>query len=225
MTSPTSSLNDLQHHYETLLLKCWRDNEDGSHDIAHIRRVWRNALMIAAGEAVVVDLSVLLPATIFHDLVNLPKNDPNRHKASALSAAEALKLIADQDLSDRQRANVAHAITAHSYSAGIRAETIEAQILQDADRLDALGAVGLARVFYIAGALQTALYDHEDPRAENRPLDERRFCLDHFETKLFKLEGAMNTETGTRLAKTRTDEMRAFRERLWAEIGQPSEPD
>jgi uncharacterized protein len=216
--SQALSLKDTRQRYEALLLQRWRDNDDGSHDIAHIRRVWGNATTIADSEDGPVDRPVLLAATIFHDLVNLPKNAPDRHLASAQSAQHALDLLRDDAFSDAQRDNIAHCITAHSFSAGVKAATIEAKILQDADRLDALGAVGLARVFYIAGQLKTSLYNPDDPKAENRPLDDRQFCLDHFDTKLFKLQDMMNTETGKRMAKTRTDDMRAFRDTLWAEI-------
>ncbi len=78
-------------------------------------------------------------------------------------------------------------IEAHSFSANIETRTLEAKILQDADRLDAIGVIGAARCFYIAGRMGSALYDSNDPMAENRPLDDKNYALDHFRTKLFNL--------------------------------------
>ncbi|MFA9353024.1 hydrolase, partial [Escherichia coli] len=75
-------------------------------------------------------------------------------------------------------------IEAHSFSAKIAPETLEAKIVQDADRLEALGAIGLARVFAVSGALGVALFDAEDPFARQRGLDDKQYALDHFQTKL-----------------------------------------
>ena len=75
-------------------------------------------------------------------------------------------------------------------------QTLEARILQDADRLDAIGLIGVARCFYIGGRMRSALYDAADPRAEHRQSDDKRFSLDHFETKLFKLQDSFQTAAG-----------------------------
>lgn len=79
--------------------------------------------------------------------------------------------------------------------------TTEAKIVQDADRLEALGAIGLARVFAVSGALGVALFDGEDPFAQHRPLDDKRYALDHFQTKLLKLPQTMQTARGKQLAQ------------------------
>lgn len=80
-------------------------------------------------------------------------------------------------------------------------------MLQDADRLDAIGMIGAARCFYIAGRMNSALYDPFDPRAEHRPLDDRRFAIDHFPAKLLKLAEGFQTETGRRMADARHDRL------------------
>jgi uncharacterized protein len=98
---------------------------------------------------------------------------------------------------------VAHAIESHSYSAAIAAETIEAKIVQDADRLDALGAVGLARLFYTAGRMGTGLAHADDPMALHRELDEKAYAIDHIDTKLATIPGKMQTRAGRQLANTR----------------------
>lgn len=177
------------------------EHDDGSHDMAHILRVFRNAMRIHAQEG--GDASVLVAAVLLHDCVAVEKNSPMRARASVLAAAKASNVLAGLDWSQREIDAVAHAIAAHSFSANLAPETVEARILQDADRLDAIGMIGVARCFYIAGRLGSGLYDPFDPLATNRPLDDKRFAIDHFETKLFKLADGFQTKTGRALAGER----------------------
>ncbi len=111
-----------------------------------------------------------------------------------------------------------HAIEAHSFSGGIEPESVEARILQDADRLDSIGLVGVARCFYTAGRMGSALYDPADATGATRERDDRRFALDHFYTKLLKLAGSFQTETGARLARERDTRLRKFLDDFRAEI-------
>lgn len=97
-------------------------------------------------------------------------------------------------------------------------KTLEAKILQDADRLDALGAIGLARMLMVSGALARPLYDSTDPLAQNRDPDDTAFALDHFQTKLFTLADTMQTVTARQIAEERTQYMRSFLTRLQSEI-------
>ena len=113
----------------------------------------------------------------------------------------------------------AHAIEAHSFSAGIPPRTIEARIVQDADRLDAIGAIGVARCFYIAGRMGSGLYNHDDPSATRRDLDDRRYALDHFATKLFTVAENFQTTAGQALAHERSRTMRGFVDAMLSEIG------
>lgn len=138
-------------------LKLWlADNhsgQDAAHDIFHFRRVWMTAQKLSTDAT--VDWLVVLTACYFHDLISLPKNHPERHRSSVLAALETHRVLM-RDFPDfpRQRLSaVCHAIEAHSFSAKITPETLEAKIVQDADRLEALGAIGLARVFAVSGAL------------------------------------------------------------------------
>lgn len=197
------------------MLRHWGGQTDGAHDLGHLRRVWANCQRIAGADA---DMEVLEAAAFFHDLVNLPKSAPDRARASTLSAEAACAYLAATEFPAEKLASVAHSITAHSFSAGIAPVTPEAKILQDADRLEALGAIGIARMFHVAGAMGALLFDADDPLAEARALDDRRFSLDHLETKLFTLPGTMQTAMGTRLAAERVAWMRAFRDRLLDEI-------
>ncbi|NRR29727.1 HD domain-containing protein [Oxalobacteraceae bacterium] len=190
--------------------------DDGAHDSNHLHRVWRNASLMLE-DYPGADTLVVLAACYLHDLVNLPKNDPERHLASRKSALLASRQLAALGFPADKLGAVSHAIECHSFSAGIRPETMEAKIVQDADRLDALGAVGLARLFYTAGRMGASLAHGEDPMALHRELDDRRFALDHIDTKLSALPAMMQTESGRRLAQGRLAELVAFRDSFIAE--------
>lgn len=208
----------VQAVYEAEVLRHWGGQPDGAHDLGHLRRVWRNCQRIAAVEGG-ADMQVLLAAAMFHDVVNLPKTSPDRARASVLSADVAVAYLREAGLPEAKLDGVAHAIAAHSFSAGIAPETLEARILQDADRLEALGALGVARMFHVSGATGGGLFDANDPLAQRRDLDDRAFALDHLETKLFLLPGMMNTATGRELAEEGAEWLASFRTRLLREIG------
>jgi uncharacterized protein len=188
---------------------------DSAHDLAHLDRVWMNAQQIADGSG---DLDVLLAACHLHDLVNLPKDDANRAFASRQSAEKAGPILALLGFSPDQVKATQHAIEAHSFSAGIPAETFEAKVLRDADRLDSLGAIGIARTFLVAGALGLPLYDPADPFAQNRVPDDSKYSLDHWQIKLLKLPDGMITDKGRELAQNRVKVMLRFLDDLSEEI-------
>lgn len=205
--------------YRAHVAEVWASQPaDGAHDLGHLSRVWTNARAIALDEPE-VDWQVLEPAVWFHDLVNLPKDSPDRARASALSAQAAVAFLRADGFPEAKLPAVAHAITAHSFSAGIAPETVEARILQDADRLEALGAIGLARMFLISGRMGGGIVDMDDPMALHRPLDDKRFALDHLEIKLLGLPATMQTRAGRAMAEERAEWMMSFRTRLLAEIG------
>lgn len=183
---------------------------DGAHDASHLERVWRSARALLAQHPE-ADALVVMAASYLHDLVNLPKNDPERAQASRRSAALAREELARLGFPAERLDAVAHAIEAHSFSASIVPTTIEAKIVQDADRLDALGAVGLARMFYIAGRMGSALAHPTDPLAGNRELDDRAWSLDHIVVKLAKLPEMMQTEAGRDIANERLGKLLVFR--------------
>lgn len=166
------------------------------------------------------DPLVVLTACYFHDIVSLPKNHPERSQSSRLAARKTRDILHRDfpDFPPDRFAAVEHAIEAHSFSAGIAPQSIEAKIVQDADRLEALGAIGLARVFAVSGALGVALFDAEDPFADARSLDDRAFALDHFQTKLLRLPDTMQTDVGRELAQHNADFLVHFMAKLSAEL-------
>ena len=192
------------------------NDNDGAHDASHLERVWRSAQALLAHHPE-ADALVVLAACYLHDLVNLPKDDPERSQASTRSARLACAQLTALGFPPERLDAVAHAIAAHSFSAAIAATTIEAKIVQDADRLDALGAVGLARMFYVAGSMGRALAHPSDPLADARPLDDRAWTLDHVMVKLAQLPGMMGTEAGRALANERLGRLLAFRREFAAE--------
>jgi uncharacterized protein len=192
---------------------------DGSHDLGHFQRVWRTAREIDRQEGGADEL-VLLASAYFHDLVALPKNHPERGNASRLSADQALQLLRVEwdDFPAGKLEGVRHAIHAHSYSARVDPVTVEAKILQDADRMEAVGAIGLARVWYSAGQMNQSLFHGTDPLAEGRVADDQQYALDHFQLKLLRLPAMMNTATGRRMAEERAEYLREFLKRICLEI-------
>ena len=189
----------------------------------HFRRVWATAQKLAADDD--VDMLVILTACYFHDIVSLAKNHPQRQRSSILAAEETRRLLCEEfeQFPAEKIEAVCHAIAAHSFSAQIAPLTTEAKIVQDADRLEALGAIGLARVFAVSGALGVALFDAEDPLAQHRPLDDKRYALDHFQTKLLKLPQTMQTVRGKQLAQHNAQFLVEFMAKLSAELAGENE--
>ena len=214
-------LVDWQQRFERLILT-HHAQDDAAHDLSHFRRVWATATQLAAGEE--VDRLVLLTACYFHDIVSLPKNHPERSRSSIMAAEKTLAILqsAFADFPADRYPAVSHAIEAHSFSAAIPPRTLEAKIVQDADRLESLGAIGLARVFTVAGALNTILFDAEDPFADRRALDDRKYALDHFQCKLLRLPETMQTDKGKAMAQHNARFLVEFMAKLSAELqGEP----
>jgi len=191
---------------------------DPAHDITHVQRVVQNTLMLTKVEK--GNAAVSVPAAWLHDCVSVAKDSPLRSKASQLAAQEAVRFLASIGYPDELLPQIYHAIEAHSFSANIPTETLEARIVQDADRLEALGAIGIARCLLTGGSMGTPLYESNDPFARNRDPDDRRYTLDHFYCKLLGLADTMKTAAGRVEAARRTAYMKAFLEQMGTEIGQ-----
>jgi uncharacterized protein len=200
-------LKDAQSLYE---------GADPAHDFTHILRVCDNARYIGENEG--ADMQVLLLASLLHDAGSGSKLVDK----SAESQARRLKIAEDflmkRCVSEDVMKKVLYAIDVHSFSRGIVPTTLEARVLQDADRLDAMGAIGIARVFITGGSLRREIYNPNDPFCRAREPDDKRWNLDHFYSKLLKLESLMHTRTARRLAKRRGTVMRRYLLDLQKEI-------
>jgi uncharacterized protein len=120
-----------------------RGGSDPAHDLDHVRRVVSWSVRLTRAERARVE--VTYPAAWLHDCANVPKDASDRGRASTLAAEQASDFLRSAGYVFADIAQIAHAIAAHSFSAGIAPTTLEAAIVQDADRLDALGAIGIAR--------------------------------------------------------------------------------
>ena len=191
--------------------------DDPAHGWEHIERVYRLALYVAEQEN--ADAFIVGMAALMHDIGHL-STDKSLHHAD-LSMAMASELLLAYDVSYDTREAILLAIAAHSFSLGIEVRTLEAKVVRDADRLDSLGAIGILR-WAITGAVrrtgETQTYHPDDPFAEWHTLDDRRYMLDHFYTKLLKLDGTMATQAGRTLAEQRTAFMLTYMKEFRREL-------
>lgn len=189
---------------------------DAGHDINHIKRVVKSAKQFCSAEQ--ANMWVVLPAAWLHDCVQVAKNSPLRSKASELAANQALKLLTDWQYPDEYFNDIHHAIMAHSFSANLPCQSLEAKVVQDADRMDALGAIGVCRTLLVGADFGNPLTFHEDPFCYDRKPDDQAAIIDHFYTKLLKLKDTFQTQAAQQEANQRDDFMRQFLTQLEQEV-------
>lgn len=192
---------------------------DPAHDAGHLRRV--AAWTVRIGDTEGVDWRLALAAALLHDVVNLPKDDPARGAASHRSADVARTLLPPLGFTPADTDAACEAIRDHSYTRGAVPASPLGRALQDADRLDALGALGTLRCVATGVGMGAQLFDDADPWAERRALDDRRFSIDHFFVKLLRLSATFTTAAGRAEADRRAATMRAFLAALGDELGAP----
>ncbi|MCG7333833.1 HD domain-containing protein [Sporosarcina sp. ACRSM] len=206
----------------TLIEKCEQlveeiyNQYDASHDFAHIERVLRNAEMILQQESG-ADPQVVRLAVLLHDIDDVKYQSDDQPTASELLQ----KIGADRSLSQQ----VLACIESVSFSGGHAKEltSMEGAIVRDADRLDAIGAIGIARAFAFGGARGRKLYDTNEAARENMSEAEYRSketaSVTHFYEKLLLLKDLMSTKEGKRLAEQRHAFMEAYLKQLDSEVG------
>lgn len=212
----TSTLQFIEKHCQEFIKKELQKESDSAHDLNHIVRVVKNAKLILESES--ADSEIVIVAAWLHDCVIVPKDHPERKKASTLAAEKAGEFLSGIEFPSDKIERVKHAVEAHSYSAGIAPQSLEAEIVQDADRLDAIGAIGIARCLMMGGTLGRPLYEPNDPFAKNREPDDSTWTIDHFYEKLFKLPELMHTETAKKEAVRRVEFMERYLQELKREI-------
>jgi uncharacterized protein len=190
--------------------------QDAGHDWAHITRVVKSATAIAMAEG--ADLAIVIPAAYLHDIVNVPKNHPQRAIASELSAKKAVALLEKHGHQEGSLDKIYLAILEHSFSRGSSPSNLESACVQDADRLDAIGAIGILRCAIISSQMGSQLYDPADPLAQRRDLDDKKWMLDHYPVKLLKLKDTFNTDTAKLMAQKRHQFMLNFLAQFQTEI-------
>jgi uncharacterized protein len=201
---------------------------DLSHDMNHVRRVasWCARLAPELG----VDVERAAAAGLCHDLVQTAKEGPARATGGVQSALRADALLAAAGFDAEERAAITGAIATCSWSAGKPPEDALGAVLQDADRLDAIGAIGIARNMACAAHIHQrtgngALFHPSDPRGQDRPLDDRRFAADHAPLKLLRLAATMHTAGARDEAAKRHARLAAYYEDLSEEAELGAIPD
>jgi len=191
-------------------------NNDTAHDFDHVMRVYNNAQKIVKKEN--ANPKLVLSAALLHDIVSYSKSS-KRSKFSSIDSAKKSKIILKKyGFTNDEIIIISNAIAEHSFSQNKIPQTLEGKILQDADRLDALGAIGIARVFATSGSLNRPFYNIDDPFCNKRNPDDDIWAVDHFFNKLLKLEFTMNTKSGKIEAKKRTKVLKVFLKQLKSEI-------
>jgi uncharacterized protein len=191
---------------------------DPGHRIDHVDRVLNSAIALSQAEK--ADLCIVVPAVVLHDCLPISKSSPQRKKASSLCAKQAAILLNQHGYDKHLIDPIGHAIAAHSFSANITAESLEARVVQDADRLDSLGAIGIARTMMVGAQHNNMLYHPSIPFPnENRAPDEKHYIIDHFYQKLLKLETSFQTNAAKAQARKRTAFMHDFLRQLGDEVG------
>lgn len=189
---------------------------DAAHDLGHILRVAALARQLALEEG--ADEATCVAGGLLHDLVYRPKNHPESPLTARL-AADLVPLWCRETAGLESRAEaVAEAVASHSWSGGQEPASLEAAVVQDADRLEALGAIGIARVFATGASFGAGLWHPEDPWGEARELDDKAWSLDHFERKLLRLAAGMKTAAGQRRAGRRHQTLLAYLADLRSEL-------
>ncbi len=196
---------------------------DPSHDISHARRVL--GLAERLGRAAGADLDVVFPAALFHDLIVYPKDDPRSPLSQEKSADAAGRLLRRTPGFPRGKAAaVEYAIRCCSFSKGVVPDTLEAKVLQDADGLEAAGAVAVMRTFASSGQMRRAFYEPADPFCRRRAPRPKEFALDLFYARLLVVAGRMHTPLARRLARRRTAFLRKFLAEFARELAESAPP-
>ena len=183
------------------LAKNYSNKNDMVHRWDHVLRVYKLCMKI--GEKEGADLEVLKIAALLHD-IGVWKDRKNHEKIGAEMAKEILK-----DYDKEKKENVIHCIEVHRFSKGLEPKTIEAKILQDADRLDVLGAIGIARVFAYSGVLNRPIHI-PDEKISNVYTGESKTSIGHFYEKILKIKDTLNTETAREIAEHRHEFIEFF---------------
>lgn len=190
---------------------------DPSHDLQHALRVLNLAKKIA--KSVNADLDIIVPAALFHDVIVYPKNSPkSKHEATESSILAGEILNKQKDYPKKKIDKVKTCILQCSFSKGIIPELIEAKVLQDADRLEATGAISIMRTFSSGGQMKQPFYFPEDPFHKKTEPVKFNSGIALFYRRLLVVESGMHTSLAKKIAKRRTKFLKDFLKELRLEL-------
>ena len=199
-------------------VKAKLENAEGGHDWFHIERVFKNAVLIAKNED--CDVTVVKLGALLHDIA-----DSKFHEGDeSVGPKIARDFLESENVDEEIITHVVHIIKNISYKGGNfekKFSSLELDVVQDADRLDAIGAIGIARAFNYGGFKNRALYDPKI--APNSRMSKEEYkkndapTLNHFYEKLLLLKDKINTDTGKKIAKERHRYMEWFLAQFYAE--------
>lgn len=191
---------------------------EGGHDWFHIERVWKNAKLIASGEE--CDLEVVELAALLHDIADSKFHGGDEE----IGPRKAREYLTTAGIDSKKANHIVAIIENVSFKGGHNARnhsSIELDIVQDADRLDAIGAIGIARTFNYGGFKNRAIYDPSIAPNLNMTKEEYKKStaptINHFYEKLLLLKDLMNTESGKRIAEQRHHYMEGFLNQFYNE--------
>jgi uncharacterized protein len=203
-----------------------RGSSEPAHDYLHVLRVTASARHIAEREG--ARLAIVVPSALLHELFNYPKGHPDSPRSGEVCAEHARTVLEEVNASHPGTCAlevldaVATCIREHPFSRGILPATIEGKVLQDADRLDAIGAIGIARCMATCAEMRRPFYSLTDPFCTERAPDDKAWGIDHFYTKLLRIPDVLHTPTARAMAAERVHAMKDFLAQLGREIAPPS---
>lgn len=191
-----------------------------AHDWSHVRRVETLAetLVERHPESPSIDDRVVTLAVLLHDIGRAREDRGEIDDHADWGAREAEGILETVGGEPKTIERVAHCIRAHRYSTGPEPKTLEAKLLSDADNLDALGAIGIARVFAHGGAVGSPIHRSAALEADAEPAERATSQYDHFHEKILELPDRMYTDVGRALADDRVTFVQTFLARFDAEL-------
>ena len=192
------------------------EKNDSAHDFEHVMRVYRNAEKICKSEK--INSKLVLTSVLLHDIISFSKNDKRSKHSSLQSARLAERITSKMNFAEDEIKIICDAIEQHSFSKNQKPKTLVGKILQDADRLDAIGAVGIARAFTTGGFTKRPIYNADDPFCSKRKPNDKSWTLDHFFKKLLVLHKGMHTKYAKKEAVKRTKILKKYLSDLRYEI-------
>ena len=201
-----------------LFVKETLENAEGGHDWFHIERVYKNAVSIADGE--VCDMMVIKLASLLHDIADSKFHDGDE----TIGPKIARDFLESENIDEATIQHIINIIENSSFKGGnteSQFSSIELDIVQDADRLDAMGAIGIARTFNYGGFKNRPLYNPNSipnlHMSKEEYKNSKAPTINHFYEKLLLLKDKMNTKTGKKIAQERHQFMVTFLSRFYAE--------